>query len=147
LWRVLGHDVVVKAVLAEVEGYKKRFCLVASATQLTGLQIVGVFCARFRQADGFRDLKPGVGSGGWRAGTRGPIERTTQMLLTTLSAMRLLQLELQQEQGEDWWLHPPWNQNKTRPSVLDVSRALRRHQEEIRRGLADWLENQGNTGP
>jgi hypothetical protein len=25
LWRVLGHDVVVKVVVAEVEGYRKRF--------------------------------------------------------------------------------------------------------------------------
>jgi hypothetical protein len=27
LWRVLGHEVPVKAVVAEVEGYKKRFML------------------------------------------------------------------------------------------------------------------------
>ena len=32
LWRVLGHDVPVKAVVAEVEGYKKRFTLVSSAS-------------------------------------------------------------------------------------------------------------------
>jgi hypothetical protein len=31
LWRVSGHDVVVKAVAAEVEGYRKRFTLVTSA--------------------------------------------------------------------------------------------------------------------
>jgi hypothetical protein len=40
LWRVLGHDVTVKAVVAEVEGYKKRFTLVCSATDLSGLQMV-----------------------------------------------------------------------------------------------------------
>ena len=45
LWRVLGHDVVVKAVVACVEGYKKRFTLVSSATDLTGLQVVEIFCA------------------------------------------------------------------------------------------------------
>ena len=33
LWRVLGHDVAVKAVVAEVEGYKKRFTLVSSAIE------------------------------------------------------------------------------------------------------------------
>src|SRR6185312_7826315 len=38
-WHVLGHDVVVKAVVAEVEGYKERFTLVSSATKLSGLQI------------------------------------------------------------------------------------------------------------
>ena len=31
LWRVLGSDVQVKAVLAEVEGYSQRFTLVTSA--------------------------------------------------------------------------------------------------------------------
>ena len=31
LWRVLGHEVPVKAAVAEVEGYKKRFTLVTSA--------------------------------------------------------------------------------------------------------------------
>src|SRR5450432_65249 len=31
LWRVLGHDVPVKAVVAEVKGYKKRFTVVSSA--------------------------------------------------------------------------------------------------------------------
>ena len=35
-----GADVTVKAVVAEVEGYKERFTLVCSATELTGLQIV-----------------------------------------------------------------------------------------------------------
>jgi hypothetical protein len=34
LWRVLGHDVTVKAVVAEVGGYKKRFTVVTSAVGL-----------------------------------------------------------------------------------------------------------------
>ena len=34
LWRVLGHDVPVKAIVARVEGYKKRFALVTSASSL-----------------------------------------------------------------------------------------------------------------
>jgi hypothetical protein len=37
LWRVSGHDVVVKALVAEVEGYRKRFTLVTSAVGLSGL--------------------------------------------------------------------------------------------------------------
>jgi hypothetical protein len=49
LWRVAGHDVPVKAVVAKVAGYKKRFTLVTSAVELTGLQMVELFAARFRQ--------------------------------------------------------------------------------------------------
>ena len=44
-WHVSGHDVPVKAVVAKVEGYKKRFTLVTSAVELTGLQVVELFCA------------------------------------------------------------------------------------------------------
>ena len=57
LWRVLGWEVPVKAIVAYVEGYKQRFTLVTSAVELTGLQMVELFTARFRQEDGFRDLK------------------------------------------------------------------------------------------
>lgn len=146
LWRVMGHDVTVKAVVAQVEGYKERFTLVCSATELTGLQIVELFCARFRQEDAFRDLKQRLGWEECRAWTRNPIERTTQALFATMTAMRLLQLSLQEAQGEGWWLHPPWNPHKTRPSVLDVERLMREHREELQRGLAEWLDSEGNTG-
>src|SRR3954453_15614849 len=47
LWRVAGHEVPVKAVVAEVEGYKKRFTLVTSAVVLSGLEMVELFAARF----------------------------------------------------------------------------------------------------
>jgi hypothetical protein len=146
LWRVLGHDVVVKAVVAKVEGYKKRFTLVTSATELSGLMIVEIFCGRFRQEDAFRDLKQRLGWEECRAWTRQPIERTTQALFVTMTAMRLLQMELQEERGDDWWLHPPWNPSKTRPSVLDVGRLLRQHREGIQRCLAAWLDSEGNAG-
>jgi hypothetical protein len=146
LWRVLGHDVVVKAVVAWVEGYRKRFTLVSSAIDLSGLQIVEIFCARFRQEDAFRDLKQRLGWEECRAWTRNPIERTTQAVLVTMTALRLLQFELQQGRGDDWWLHPPWNPEKTRPSVLDVERLMRQHREELQQGLADWLDNEGNAG-
>jgi hypothetical protein len=145
LWRVLGHDVVVKAVVACVEGYKKRFTLVTSAIELTGLQTVEIFCARFRQEDAFRDLKQRLGWEECRAWTRNPIERTTQAVLVTLTVLRLLQFELQEQRGDDWWLHPPWNKGKTRPSVLDVERLLREHREEMQRGLASWLDNEANA--
>ena len=146
LWRVLGHDVPVKAVVARVEGYRKRFALVSSATDLSGLQMVEIFCARFRQEDAFRDLKQRLGWEECRAWTRNPIERTTAAVLVTMTALRLLQFELQQRRGDDWWLHPPWNPRKTRPSVLDVERLLRQHQEELRQGLASWLENEKMAG-
>jgi hypothetical protein len=143
LWRVLGHDVVVKAVVARVEGYRQRFTLVTSATDLGGLQMLELFCARSRQEDAFRDLKQRLGWEECRAWTRNPIERTTAAVLVTLTALRLLQLELQEGRGDDWWLHPPWNPHKTRPSVLDVERLLREHRQESRRGLAEWLDSEG----
>ena len=43
LWRVLGWEVPVKAIVAYVEGYKQRFTLVTSAVELTGLQMVELF--------------------------------------------------------------------------------------------------------
>jgi hypothetical protein len=140
LWRVSGHEIVVKAVVAEVEGYKKRFMLVTSAATLTGLQIVELFCARFRQEDGFRDLKQRLGWEECRAWTRRPIERTTQALFVTLATLRRLEWALGSLGEEDWWLRPPWNRRKTRPSVLDLGRLLRRHRVEIQQHLADWLD-------
>jgi hypothetical protein len=145
LWRVLGHDVAVKAVAAEVEGYAKRFTLVTSATDLSGLQAVELFCARFRQEDAFRDLKQRLGWEECRAWTRNPIERTTQAVFAALTALRLLQFELQARRGDDWWLHPPWNPGKARPSILDVARLLRQHREGMRRCLAEWLDSGGNA--
>lgn len=147
LWRVLGHDVPVKAVVAEVEGYKKRFTLVSSATELSGLQMVELFCARFRQEDAFRDLKQRLGWQECKAWTRKPIERTTQAVLVTLTALRLLQFELQREKGDEWWLHPPWNKGKSRPSVLDVERLLWQYRKEMQQALADWLDTEGNAEP
>jgi hypothetical protein len=146
LWRVLGHEVPVKAVVAQVEGYQKRFTLVSSATDLSGLPLVEIFCARFRQEDAFRDLKQRLGWEECRAWTRQPIERTTQAVLVTLTALRLLQFELQAQRGDDWWLHPPWNQGKARPSVLDVERLVRAYREELQQGLADWLDQETKAG-
>jgi hypothetical protein len=140
LWRVLGHEVPVKAVVAEVEGYRRRFTLVSSAVGLSGLQVVELFGARFRQEDGFRDLKQRLGWEECRAWTKNPIVRTTLTVFATLTALRLLQFRLQAEEGDGWWLHPPWNERKRRPSVLDVERLLWQHRGEIRQHLAAWLE-------
>ena len=146
LWHVLGHDASVKAVVAKVEGYRKRFTLVTSATALSGLAVVELFCARFRQEDGFRDLKQRLGWEECRAWTRNPIERTRQALLVTMTALRLLPFKLQQERGDDWWRHPPWNPHKSRPSVLDVERLLWPHRAGSQPCLASWLDSEGNTG-
>jgi hypothetical protein len=139
LWRVAGHEVPVKAVVAKVEGYKKRFTLVSSARELTGLQMVELFAARFRQEDGFRDLKQRLGWEECRAWTRNPIERTSQAQWTTMSLLRLLQFRLDAAGCVDWWSPPPWNRAKERPSVLDVERLFRRHHGEILQLLSSWL--------
>src|SRR5262249_27412750 len=70
LWRVLGPEVPAKAVVAAVAGYRERFTLVTSALDLTGVQVLEVFGARYRQADGFRDLKQRLGWEECRAWTR-----------------------------------------------------------------------------
>jgi hypothetical protein len=145
LWRVLGHEVPVKAIIAEVEGYKKRFTLVTSAVELTGLQMVELFAARFRQEDGFRDLKRRLGWEECRAWTANPIERTSQAQWVTMSLLRLLQFRLEASGEVDWWFRPPWNKDKDRPSVLDAERLMRRHREEIRRLLSEWEGDEGKT--
>jgi hypothetical protein len=146
LWRVLGHAVPVKAVVAEVEGYRKRFTLVTSALGLTGPEVLEGFCARYRQEDGFRDLKQRLGWEECRAWTKNPIVRTTQVLFMTLTLLRLLQGRLDKAAGDSWWLHPPWNPRKTRPSLLDLERLLRAHGQEIQQGLSAWLGKEGKAG-
>ena len=139
LWRVLGHDVPVKAVVAEVEGYQERFTLVSSAVSLSGLEMVELFAARFRQEDGFRDLKQRLGWEECRAWTENPIRRTSQAQWATMSLLRLLQFRLDQQVEHGWWQPPPWNREKERPSVLDVERLFRLHRREIQQCLSDWL--------
>jgi len=142
LWRVSGHDVVVKALVAEVEGYRKRFTLVTSAVGLSGLQMVELFAARFRQEDGFRDLKQRLGWEECRAWTKNPIVRTSQAQWVTMSLLRLLQFRLASRGETEWWFRPPWNRKKDRPSVLDVERLLRAHRKEIEQLLSGWLREE-----
>jgi DDE superfamily endonuclease len=145
LWRVLGWEVPVKAIVAEVEGYRKRFTLVTSAVELTGLQMVELFAARFRQEDAFRDLKQRLGWEECRAWTQNPIERTSQAQWVTMSLLRLLQFRLEGAGEVDWWFRPPWNKDKDRPSVLDAERLMRRHRGEIQRFLSEWLGTEENS--
>jgi hypothetical protein len=146
LWRVLGWQVPVKAVVAEVEGYRRRFHLVSSATELTGLQVVKLFCARFRQEDGFRDLKQRLGWEECRAWTKKPVLRTSWAQMVVMSLLRLLQFRLEQSGHEEWWLRPPWNRHKARPSILDVERLLRGQRQELAQLLRGWLELQEKEG-
>ncbi len=146
LWRVLGCEVLVKVVVAKVEGYRKRFTLVTSAVGLTGLQMVELFCARFRQEDGFRDQKQRLGWEECRAWTRQPIELTTQALFVCLTLLRMLQFRLERGGENDWWLHPPWNRRKDRPSVLDLGRLWWQHREGIQACLSAWLGSE-QTAP
>ncbi|MHB1425253.1 MAG: hypothetical protein ACYC3I_18945 [Gemmataceae bacterium] len=139
LWRVAGPALVVKAVVAEVEGYRKRFTLVSSATDLSGLQLVELFCARFREEDGFRDLKQRLGWEECRAWTQLPIVRTTQAQLLVLTLLRLLQFRLEEAEGDSWWFHPPWNKRKSRASVLALERLLWQQRREIQACLSEWL--------
>ena len=145
LWRVLGWEVPVKVIVAAVEGYKERFTLVTSAVELTGLQMVELFAARFRQEDGFRDLKQRLGWEECRAWTANPIQRTSQAQWVTMSLLRLLQFRLEACGEVGWWFRPPWNKDKDRPSVLDAERLMRRHREQIQRLLSKWARNEGNT--
>jgi hypothetical protein len=143
-WGVLGSDVPVKAVVAEVEGYKERFTLVSTALELTGLQVVELFCARFRQEDGFRDLKQRLGWEECRAWTRLPLMRTTAALLVTMTLLRRLQFALDTEKVP-WWSPPPWKPHKQQPSILDGERLLRRHREDFQHFLSAWLAEGGKS--
>ena len=132
-------------IVASVEGYKERFTLVTSAVELTGLQMVELFAARFRQEDGFRDLKQRLGWEECRAWTAKPIQRTSQAQWVTMSLLRLLQFRLEASGETDWWLRPPWNKDKDRPSVLDAERLMRRHRAQIQRFLSQWARDEGKT--
>jgi len=145
LWRVLGWEVPVKAIIAHAEGYKQRFTLVTSAVELTGLEMVELFAARFRQEDGFRDMKQRLGWEECRAWTAKPIQRTSQAQWVTMSLLRMLQFRLEASRETGWWLRPPWNKNKNRPSVLDAERLMRRHRAQIQQFLSKWERTEGKT--
>jgi DDE superfamily endonuclease len=145
LWRVLGWQTPAKVVVAEVEGYTKRFFLVSTAVDLSGLQMLELFGARFRQEDGFRDLKQRLGWEECRAWTKKPVQRTAWAQMLAMSVLRLLQLRLEGLGEKDWWYRPPGNKKKVRPSILDLERLWRSHRTEILRCLSAWLGSEGET--
>ena len=105
----------------------------------------GVVHARFRQEDGFRDLKQRLGWEECRAWTANPIQRTSQAQWVTMSLLRLLQFRLEASGKVGWWFRPPWNKKKDRPSVLDAERLMRRHREQIQRLLSKWARDEEKT--
>ena len=126
LWYSAGpkHPVLV---VARVEGYRKPWYLSTTSPRLTGLEVVEVFGARFRQEDMFRDLKQRLGAEECRAWTKEPILRTFQAEMLALTALRLMSARLDHERGPlTWWSLPPWNRHKRTPTVLDVLRLLRK---------------------
>jgi hypothetical protein len=127
LWYSAGPTHPVTVVIAQVEGYTKRWYLVTSSERLTGLEVVEVFAARFRQEDAFRALKQRLGAEECRAWTKAPIIRTFQAQMVALTLLRLLAERLDEQCGVGaWWSSQPWYQRKTAPSVRDVIRLLRR---------------------
>ena len=139
LWWVAGAEVPVKVVVAEVEGYRQRFHLVSSATELTGVEMVEGFAGRFRQEDVFRDLKQRLGWEECRAWTQAPIERTSQVQWVTLSLLRLAQFRLAAEAPRIGGCVRPGIGRRTGPVCWTWSGPLRRHGSEIRNLLAKWL--------
>ena len=103
------------------------------------------FARRNASEDGFRDLKQRLGWEECRAGTRNPIERTSQAQWVTKSLLRLTQFRLEAAGAVDWWFPPPWNKKKDRPSVLDVERLFRRHRSEIQQLLSNSVRNEGSV--
>lgn len=124
-WRVSGPKGAVRAFVFEVEGEKKPWSLVTSVPDLTAEQVVEAFAGRFRQDNGFRDLKQALGAEECRAWTKAPIVRTFQVQAVSLTVMRLLERRLTEALGDRWWSAPPWQRHKTRPSLRDVHRLIK----------------------
>ena len=125
-------------------GSKERFTLVTSAVELTGLH-GGVVHGAVPAGGGFRDLKQRLGWEECRAWTANPIQRTSQAQWVTMSLLRLLQFRLEASGEVGWWLRPPWNKDKDRPSVLDAERLMRRHRAKIQRLLSKWAGDEEKT--
>ena len=131
-WVVSGPEEPVHAFVFEVEGYDKPWYLVTTAVNLPAEQAVALFAARFRQEDGFRDLKQRLGMEECRAWTQEPILRTFQVQLLGMTLLRLLEDRVDKAWGEgSWWVAPEWNRHKSHPSVLDLRRLFWRHRSKV----------------
>jgi hypothetical protein len=124
VWHVSGAKVMIRALVFEVEGQKKPWSLVTSAADLRAEQVVDAFAGRFRQENGFRDLKQRLGAEECRAWTKHPVLRTFLVQVVALALMHLLRARLTERAGDQWWSAPPWDRSKTRPSLRDVHRLV-----------------------
>lgn len=121
-WAVSGPDALVRVFVFVVEGYSKPWFIVTSALDLTAAQVLEAYAARFRQEDGIRDHKQRLGMEEVRAWTKKPVLRTFMVQLLSMTLMRLVQWEWERCRGDGWCPAPPWNQHKTRISLLDIRR-------------------------
>jgi hypothetical protein len=147
-WAVSGPHIPVHVLIIEMAGYEEPWCLVTSALELSAAQVVEVWAARFRQADGFRDHNQRLGMEECRAWTKEPILRTFQVQLVALTLLRLLQSRLDQAWGtESWWSKPAWNRRKRHGSILDLRRLFWRYRAEFSQFLADLEEYEKSPQP
>jgi hypothetical protein len=140
-WSVSGPVEMVNVFVFQVDGYKEPWYIVSSALELTPEEVVEVFAARFRQEDGFRDHKQRLGMEECRAWTKEPILRTFTVQMAAQTLLRLLQFELDAEEGpKTWWQPPEWNPHKKHPSILDLRRLLWQHRQDFSHFLVELEE-------
>lgn len=140
-WAVSGPEEPVQAFVFKVEGYDEPWYVVSSALDLTAAQVVGLFAARFRQEDAFRDLKQRLGMEECRAWTKEPVLRTFQVQLVAMTLLRLLQGRIDADWGAgSWWVVPDWNRHKRHPSILDLRRLFWKHRAEVSQCLLELEE-------
>jgi hypothetical protein len=140
-WSVSGPVEKVNVFVFQVDGYREPWYIVSSALELTPAEVVEVFAARFRQEDGFRDHKQRLGMEECRAWTKEPILRTFTVQMAAQTLLRLLQFELDAEEGpKTWWQPPEWNPHKKHPSILDLRRLLWTYREDFSHFLVELEE-------
>jgi len=146
-WHVTGATEPVHVFVFEVEGYTEPWFIVTTALDLSAEKVLEIFCARFRQEDGFRDHKQRLGMEECRAWTKEPILRTYQVQLVAMTLLRLIQPQLDRAHGEgQWWLKPEWNRGKRHPSLLDLRRLFWRYRNDFSHFLCE-LENMQKLTP
>ena len=70
-----------------------------------------------------------------------PILRTFAVQMVAQTLLRLLQFELDAEEGaKTWWSPPDWNRRKQHPSILDLRRLLWKHRKDISHFLEEMEE-------
>lgn len=144
MWHVSGPDVTVAAYVFQVEGYSRPWYVISDALDLLPDQVAEAYAARYRQEDGIRDQKQQLGMEEVRAWTKQPVLRSFGMQLVAQSLLRLLQRRLE-AQGQSTFTAPPWNRHKSRGSIRDLRRLMRRCGPELSQFLQALDEVPQNT--